>query len=139
VVVRVKLKVGVRGKSFEVVAIANAGYESFTPQILLPRNVARRLGLWPPPKEAEELTYRTAGGPLRVWLLPRGAKVSVVAEDRSSSEVECDIVISPLTGETLISDKLIDALDIVLEAPGRGLWRFRDDPPDKVRQSVQLK
>jgi len=139
VVVRVKLKVEVGGRSFEVVAVANAGYESFTPQILLPRNMARRLGLWPPPRGAEELTYRTAGGPLRVWLLPRGARVSVVAEDKSSGEVECDVVISPLAGEALISDKLIDALGIVLEVPGRGLWRFRSDPPDKVRQSVQPK
>jgi len=94
----------------------------------LPRNIARRLGLWPPPRGAEELTYRTAGGPLRVWLLPRGARVSVVAEDKPSGEVECDVVISPLAGEALISDKLIDALGIVLEVPGRGLWRFRSDP-----------
>ena len=41
----------------------------------------------------------------------------------------------PLSGQALINDMLIEALGIVIEAAGSGLWRFRWDPPDRLRQS----
>ncbi|RLG85491.1 MAG: hypothetical protein DRO15_07435 [Thermoprotei archaeon] len=50
-------------------------------------------------------------------------------------EVEADIVISPLADEVLLSDKMISELQIALEDVGRGLWRFRWEPKDKLRRS----
>ncbi|RLF01452.1 MAG: hypothetical protein DRK00_11435 [Thermoprotei archaeon] len=61
--------------------------------------------------------------------------MSVVAEEAEAPEVEADVVISPLADEVLLSDKLIGELGIALEDVGRGLWRFRWEPRDKVRRS----
>ena len=134
-VVRVRLKVKRGDKEIEVVAVANSGYESPDPQLLVPKSVARELGLWPPPPEAIETIYDTAGGPLRVWYIPRSVRVSVVTPDYVSEEVLADLVISPLADEVLMSDMLIEALGIVIEAAGRGLWRFRWEPKEKLRPS----
>jgi len=59
----------------------------------------------------------------------------VVTSDRESKEVTVDIVISPLADEPLISDLLADELEIAIESPGKGLWRFRWEPLNKVSMS----
>ena len=41
--------------------------------------------------------------------------------------VIADAVISHTEVEVLISDKLADELMIVIERPGEGIWRFRDE------------
>ncbi len=134
-VVRVRLRVKRGNKVVELIAVANSGYEASTPQLLVPKNVARDLGLWPPPPEAMELVYDTAGGPLRVWCIPRAVNVAVVTPDYVSNEVVADLVISPFADEALMSDTLIEALGIVIEAAGSGLWRFRWEPKEKLRPS----
>ena len=133
-VVRVRVRIVGSGGSLETVALANSGYEAETPQIMVPVKLARLLGLWPP-EGLEETEYDTAGGPLRVWVAARACRVSVVAEEAEAPEVEADVVISPLADEVLLSDKLIGELGIALEDVGRGLWRFRWEPRDKVRRS----
>ncbi|MEM1909644.1 MAG: hypothetical protein QXT79_09755 [Thermofilaceae archaeon] len=47
--VRVRLKAlkGRRGEVVESVAVANAGYESESTEVVIPVRVAERLGLWP--------------------------------------------------------------------------------------------
>lgn len=134
-VVRVKLRVSDESRSVELVALVNSGYEADGPQLMVPVGIARRLGYWPPPPGALERVFETAGGPLRVWVIPRAVKVKVVASDAESGEVTADLVISQVTGEALISDVLCDELGIAIERPGKGLWRFRWEPPDKVRGS----
>ena len=52
--------------------------------------------------------------------------------------VMCDVLVSTIEREVLISDKLASALKIVLEDPGEGLWRLRTDPPDRLRRSEEL-
>jgi len=134
-VVRVKVRIICGSKSIDVSALANSGYESETPQILIPIPVAQTLGLWPPTQSFEETVFETAGGPLRVWIAPRICKSVVVAEDTISSEVDIDIVISPLADEVLLSDKTISEFQLVLEDVGKGLWRFRWEPTTKLRKS----
>ena len=122
----------------DVVALVNSGYEADSPQLMVPVGLARRprrLGLWPPPSTAYERIFDTAGGPLRVWVLRKAAVVKVVASDAESREVEVDLIVSPLADEPLISDVLADELEIALESPGRGLWRFRWEPSTKTRLS----
>jgi hypothetical protein len=70
--VRLKLRIRVDEKSVEVIALLNSGYEAPTPQLLVPVDVARTLGLWPP-EGAREVVLETAGGPLRAWFYPRRA------------------------------------------------------------------
>jgi hypothetical protein len=122
--VRLKLRIRVNEKSVEVIALLNSGYEAPTPQLLVPVDVARTLGLWPP-EGAREVVLETAGGPLRAWFYPRRALVKVVTEDAESREVLADIVVSPIGDEPLISDMLAEELEIAVESFGRGLWRFR--------------
>jgi len=134
-VVRVKLRIIKGEKVIETSALANSGYETETPQLLIPIRLAQLLELWPPKDEAEESEFETAGGPLRVWIIPRACRVSVAVHDVKSPEVEADIVISPLADEVLLSDKMISELQIALEDVGRGLWRFRWEPKSKLRRS----
>ena len=77
--------------------------------------------LWPPPPESTETFFDTVDGPLKVWVLQRAARVSVVAEDVQPKEVEVDLVISTMADEPLISDKLAGALEIALEDIAEGL------------------
>lgn len=130
--VRLKLKVSAGGKSAEAVALLKSGYEAPTPQLLVSIDFAAKLGLWPQ-QSASEVTLETAGGPLRAWLQPRAAKVSVVAGDAEAREVLVDVVISPLATEPLISDRLADELGIAVESFGKGLWRFSWEPKEKLR------
>ncbi|MEM1537754.1 MAG: hypothetical protein QXK12_08580 [Candidatus Nezhaarchaeales archaeon] len=134
-VVRLKLRIEVNGKSVEEVSLLNSGYEAPTPQLLIPVKVAEKLGLWPP-IHAFEVTLDTAGGPLKAWLYAGIAKVNIMAEDVEPRKASTDIVVSLLADEPLINDKLADALEIAVEAFGRGLWRFRWEPKEKLRESI---
>lgn len=131
--VRVRLRIERGGLVREVRALVNSGYEADTPQLLIPVQLARELGLWPP-REAIEAVFSTAGGPLRVWIVCGAASVRIEAEDVRSRDVTVDLVISPLADEPLISDKLAGALEIAIEDVAEGLWRFRWEPKEKVRK-----
>ncbi|QOJ78837.1 hypothetical protein IG193_08845 [Infirmifilum lucidum] len=94
----VRLRIRVRTeREVELVALLNSGYEAPFPQLLIPIDVAKELGLWPP-EGSFEVTLETAGGPLRAWYYTRRAFVKVVAGDVESREVLTDIVISPRYG-----------------------------------------
>ncbi len=140
-VVRVRVKLTLtRGKSVgaarEAVCVANAGYESLKPEMMIPDRLAEVLGLLPElPEGARSKIYRTAAGPIRICFVDECIEAKVVAEDRMSELVKCGIAISELEDEVLLSDKLISAFGIAIEDAGEGLWRFRDEPPSKLRRS----
>jgi hypothetical protein len=135
VAVRVRVRIARNGKEIVASALANSGYESETPQVLLPIEAAEILNLWPPEKNLEETVFDTAGGPLRVWVASRAVKVKVVVEDIDMPFVEADAVISPIADEILLSDKMISELNIALEDPGRGYWRFTWEGKEVKRRS----
>jgi hypothetical protein len=135
VAVRLRLRIKVRERVTEEVALLNSGFEAPTPQLLIPISTAKALELWPPTSESKELVVDTAGGPLRVWFYPRAAFVKVITSDAESREVLTDLLVSPLADEPLISDMLAEELEIVVESFGRGLWRFRSEAPGKLRPS----
>jgi len=132
--VRLRLRISADDKAVEAIALLNSGYEAPTPHLLIPVELAKRLGLWPP-EGAFEVELDTAGGILRAWLYPRACKVKVLGGDVESREVQADIVISPIADEPLISDAPAEELEIAVESFGKGLWRFRWEPPFKVRPS----
>jgi len=134
-VIRVRLRIKRDGKVVETSALANSGYEAETPQLLIPIKLAQVIGLWPPKPDFEETEFETAGGPLRVWVVPKACRVCVVVPDAETPEVVADVVISPIADEVLISDKMISELGLALEDVGRGLWRFRWEPKDMLRRS----
>jgi hypothetical protein len=136
----VRLRLRIRGKSggvVETIALLNSGFETPTPQLLIPVSIAKSLNLWPP-EGAYEVVLDTAGGPLRAWFYPRSAYVSVMCEDVVPKEVEVDIVVSPIADEPLISDMLAEELEIAVESFGRGLWRFRWEQRLRRSESRQL-
>ena len=133
--IRIRIRIRVGEKIIEDIALLNSGYESDTPQILIPINIGEKLGLWPPPKDTREYIFETAGGPLRVWLIRNAGYVSIIVKDIEPKEILTDIVISPLADEILIGDVLAGELEIAVEDFARGLWRFRWEPVDKLRQS----
>lgn len=133
--VRVRVRIARNGKEIVASALANSGYESETPQVLLPIEAAEILNLWPPEKNLEETVFDTAGGPLRVWVASRAVKVKVVVEYINMPFVEADAVISPIADEILLSDKMISELNIALEDPGRGYWRFTWEGKEVKRRS----
>ncbi len=132
--VRVKLRIRSLKSNEEVItsALVNSGFEAETPQLLIPRRLAVKLGLWPPPDDAYLIEVGTAGGPVRNYLVPNAAEVTVETSDRSVGPIKCDIMISSLEYEVLISDKLGGELGIVI-LDLRGKWRFSDE--DKVRET----
>ncbi|RLF19391.1 MAG: hypothetical protein DRZ82_05810 [Thermoprotei archaeon] len=132
--VRIRLRIKCIKTNKEVVtsALVNSGFEAETPQLLIPRRLAIELGLWPPPEEATLIEVGTAGGPVRNYLIPNAAEVYIETEDRKVGPVKCDIMISNLEYEVLISDILGSNLGIVI-LDLRGKWRLSDE--DKVRES----
>lgn len=130
----VRVRIESASAAVETAALANSGYEAETPQVMVPVQLARALGLWPPGEGFEETEYETAGGPLRVWVASGALRVRVAAEGEAP-QVVADAVVSPLADEVLLSDKAISELGIALEDVGRGLWRFRWEPKDALRRS----
>ena len=134
--VRVKVRIEVGSKSVIVPALVNSGYEAEGPEVSVPIQVARELGLWPL-ERFRIAEVETAGGPAHVYVPTERAKVRLVLGRPGEPEVDCHIVIDPYTNEVLLCDHLIDALGIVVVSFGRGLWRHKDDPEDTIRQSEQ--
>ena len=60
--------------------------------------------------------------------------VSVVEEDRVVGPVKARACISR-GGPVLLSDKLLEELNIVILNPGKGFWCFADELGVKVRRS----
>ncbi len=100
--VRVRLKVKVNSKEVETVALANSGFETDSPQLLVPRNFVLRNNLEELLKSKPLVVeYDTADGPMVMHVYPYACTVTVIEEDRTSREVKADLVISPIEKEVL--------------------------------------
>lgn len=136
--VRVKVRIEILDKSIDTSALVNSGFETDSPQIIVPMKLFTKLNI-DLDKLGRHITleYDTAGGPIAMHVYPGSCKVRVEEKDRSSSWVKSDLVISPIEKEVIISDALIEELGIVILSPRRGFWRFIDDPPEKIRFSQE--
>ncbi len=133
--IRLRLRSRTSGEVSEVSALVNTGFETESPQLLIPTRLAMRLSLYPPPPTSSVVEVGTAGGPSRVFLVRDAIDVWALTEDREVGPKLADVLISPIEEEVLVNDKLTEELGVVLLAPGSGKWRFADDPVDKVRSS----
>lgn len=125
------------GREARVVALVNSGFEVDTPQILVPVEVARELSLYAHLLEARIESYGTVAGPIRLYVLPSSAEAWVIEPDVESVHVVCDVLISDVEREVLISDYLAGELGIIAEDFKIGLWRLRGDPEGRVRESYK--
>jgi hypothetical protein len=135
--VKLRIEIRSRGSDRRVVltALVNTGFVSEEPDILIPLNLARELGLWPQPDGSLLLTLSTAGGDVEGYAVPRSVFVRVLTEDRAGGDVLANALINPLADEVLISDALAEELGIQILYPRRGIWKFSDE--DKARSSVK--
>ena len=131
--VRVKLESLRSNNSLVVSALLNTGFTSDELDIHLPRDVAEKLNLWPPPNDASLEVLDTAGGEVLSYLIPRAVKLTVIEEDRTSKSIVCNALISLHEREVLLSDAVIEELEIEILSPKTGLWKFKGE--DKVRRS----
>ena len=136
-VVRLKVKLQSTMGEVVTVALANSGFEADEPEVVLPIKVAERLGMYPKlPVESQVEDYKAVGGVLVKTFLVRGfVKIEVLTDDRNIGPVDATAVITPGEDEVILSDKLMDALKVVLLKPGEGIWKFVDDEEGVARKS----
>lgn len=122
-------------------ALANAGYETDSPELLLPVPVAERLGLWThlPPGAVAEDYAGAEGGMMVFYRIPQALLVRVQAEGARSHDVRCDAAISRAERQLIMNDRLCDRLRLSLIAPGKGIWRFGYDSTSRRRKSHALR
>ncbi|PCN50951.1 hypothetical protein B6U99_01700 [Candidatus Geothermarchaeota archaeon ex4572_27] len=105
------------------------------PLIRLPRPLAEKLGFDVERAEVLMGVVDAGGRPLPMRRLGV-VEVKAVAPDRETGWVKAMAV---FTGgsSTLLNDVLTERLNIVLERPGSGMWRFADEPPTRLRESAE--
>jgi len=99
---------------------------------MTPVGLARILGLRPPPMDAREVVFETAGEPVRVWVVELNTFEGVASD--ASGGVNVDLVLSTHIDEPLISDILADKLEIAVEDFAEGSWRFKWEPMGKTQK-----
>jgi hypothetical protein len=134
--VRVKIKISSKGKSVVSSALLNSGFESDEPEVAIPLQVAKKLGIWPP-VGAEYAEYETAAGLTSLPRLEKIAKIKLLLDDRKTGEVVCNTVIDENIDEILIGDCAIDELGISVLSFRLGEWRIKEDSEGKRRKSVR--
>jgi len=131
--VRVRIRVG--KNVIDTVALINSGFETDAPDIAIPVNIAKELGLWPP-RATTSAILDTGGGEVINPYYVNIADLELILEDRESKRIRVNIVINPYIDEIAISDYVASELGIILLDIKKGLWRLIDDLPDKVRSSA---
>jgi len=133
--VRVKVKIIVNGREVVTSALVNSGFESDSPDICIPTELARYLGLWPS-REVESVETLTAGGEATVYVLGKG-RLQLLVNSEVKVEIECNLIMNPHIDEVLLSDYVIDELGIIIISFRKGLWRHVSDSPSTIRSSVE--
>jgi len=127
--VRVKVRVVIGVRVFEAIALANTGFETNEPQLLIPYNLLMEKNIdISDLSKPIQLEYDTPGGSVTMYVYPRACRVSIIEPDRSSREVIADLVVSLTEREVLMSDTLIKELGVIIISPRKGRWKFTEDP-----------
>lgn len=136
--VRIRIKINsLKGKPpLEVSSLLNTGFGTEEPEVLVPVKVAEKLSFWPElPEGAMVKAYETAGGIARMYRISKAIEIQAATGDKISEPVKCALVISEIENEVLLSDRTIEELNIIIESPAKGLWKFKDDV--ELRNSVE--
>lgn len=131
---RVKVRLRRGSKEVTTSALVSSGFETSSPDVVVPLRVAQLLGLWPPPS-GELITMETGGGETEAYMIEGGAELELVLEDRGLKPLIINVLINPNVAEVIVSDYVASQLGIVLLDFKRGLWRLSDE--DKVRSGVE--
>jgi len=132
--VRVRIRI-IHGENYvDARALVNTGFESDVPEILIPINLAEKLGVWPNlPDGTIVETYKSASGLMKVYRI-KGAKASLIIEDVKTPLIDTYLVIAEETDEILLNDQIISKLGIVIEDPAKGEWRIKGETKIRVSE-----
>lgn len=133
---RVRVRIRHRDRVVETSALVNSGFETDAPDIVIPLELAKRLGLWPP-RELSYTVLETGGGEVSVVYVEAAAELELVLPDRESRKYSVNVIINPHIHEVVLSDYVSTLLGIVLLNIKKGLWRLEDDPVGVVRGSEE--
>jgi len=131
-VCRVKVKVRVKDRVVETRALVNSGFEADAPDIAIPTNIARQLNLWHPRTNITAI-LDTGGGEVVNPYYENCGILELILDDRENIRIKVNIIVNPHIDEIALSDYVSSLLGIVLLDIKEGLWRLKDDPPEKVR------
>ena len=120
----------------ETSALVNSGFEADTPDIMVPVEAAKRLGLWPP-RRASLAVMDTGGGEVSVPYYELAVDLELLLPDRAGRRMAVSVMVNPHVREVVLSDYVASMLGIMLLDLKRGRWRLADDPPGKVRETVE--
>ena len=120
-------------KRINTLALLNTGFTSEELDVHIPKNLAEKLSLWPPPQNSILEIMDTVGGNILSYVVPRSIRLKVVEDDRESKTLICNAVITLHEEEVLLSDAVIEELEIEILSPKTGYWRFKGE--DKIRKS----
>ena len=117
-------------------ALANSGYETIEPEILVPEPFAKNnLGL--STEDGIKITYEAADHKeVEFYSIDEKVKITVVTEDKRSATVDAILLISENEDQVILNDKLVGKLCIMFIEIAKGIWRFTDDPSDISREST---
>jgi len=147
---RIKSLIGSnKGTAIDVIAGVNSHYPAMLgpdePEILLPVEIAKKLGLYPPQPNWESVERISVGGPTYGWFARKAVSIHVIEEDRIGPEIIAHAYIISGFPKVLISDAAIKPLGIWMVDEGRGYWCFSDELIDIInkrripRRSVKKK
>jgi len=126
--VALRLRLVKGGKSVEVIALVNSGYETREPEVLVPASIAALLSLSGDEPGTLVKEYKLAdGSTTRLLRIPREVLVYAVEEDRVVGPVEASLVVAERADEALISDKLAGKPGVVILDLGEEVWCFKDE------------
>ncbi|WP_054854105.1 hypothetical protein [Vulcanisaeta distributa] len=116
-------------------ALANTGFEGLGPDVLMPIDVAQRLGFNLSGGDAEVYAIRTASGIAPIYRFRESISVKVLVSDRDTPIVRLTPIVSESVDYVLLSDKALTELGIVIIDAGNGIWCFRDELGRAFRNS----
>jgi len=76
----------------------------------------------------------TAGGEVLSYFIPNTVELAVIEGGRVLRRIVCNAIVSLHEREVLLSDSVIEELEIEILSPRTGLWRFKGE--HEVRSSV---
>lgn len=114
---RIKVKICYKSKCVKTLALLNTGFETPSPMVSLPIDLAEKLGL----QVGSPIEFEGPG--LTRGSSYHGGEVSIIVSSESKTrEIKAQALITPGEEEAIMSDKCIEALGIVIDLKSRKWW-----------------
>ncbi len=133
--VLVRIKNEENNRSITLRVLVNGGAESDEPIVVVSPREAEMLGI--SMDELDIVEVELASGYTHSYITRHTYIVELLDnEGNTLSCIRAKLAIDRYLTEPLITDATIDELGIMVISFKKGLWRHKNDPPDRVRQSA---